>query len=54
MKTITKNDSYERVTDEVADVRIKTGWKFCPKSEWKKNVRDSGTEEKKKKKGKES
>lgn len=45
MKTIkkTNNDTieYSRVSDEIADEKIKNkGWKYCPKSEWKINVRD--------------
>ena len=40
MKTIVRNGSYQRVHDTDADMKVKTGWKFCPKSEWKANVRD--------------
>lgn len=45
MKTIFKDGIYERVDNEVGEVRTKyQGWKFVPKSEWKKNVRDIKTE----------
>ena len=40
MKTIVKNEVYQRVEDTEADLKVKSGWKFAPKSEWKKNVRD--------------
>ena len=54
MKTLVKDSKYVRVTDVEADMKIKFGWNFCPKSEWKKNDRDFGREEvkeRKKKKG---
>ena len=51
MKTLkrqTKNEvEYKRVQDDEADrlVSIQSnGWSFCPKSEWKENVRDFGKE----------
>lgn len=40
MKTIFKNGTYERVSDEVAEQKIKQGFKFVPKQEWKKNWRN--------------
>jgi len=41
MKTIFKDEVFDRVDNETADLRVKSqGWKFAPKSEWKKNVRD--------------
>jgi hypothetical protein len=40
MKTIFKNGTYERVSDEVAEQKIKQGFKFVSKQEWKKNWRD--------------
>jgi len=41
MKTIFKNDEYQRVDNETADIKVKVnGWKFVPKSEWKANIRD--------------
>lgn len=50
MKTIIKNGKYDRVNNSDADIRVKAGWSFCPKSEWKKNVRDFDKESKKVKK----
>ncbi len=47
MKTMLKNGEYVRVSNQEADMKVKTGWAFCPKSEWKKNVRDFGREESK-------
>ncbi len=35
MKTMKKEGVIKRVTDQQADLMIKTGWKFCPKSEFK-------------------
>jgi hypothetical protein len=40
MKTIFKGEVYDRVDDATAEAKVKVGWKFVPKSEWKKNVRD--------------
>lgn len=48
MKTIKRMDlidsnlwHYERVKDNVAEIKIKNeGWSYCPKGEWKTNVRD--------------
>jgi len=45
MKTIKRMDSdsvwhYERVTDDVAERKVREGWSYCSKQEWKKNVRD--------------
>ena len=54
MKTIVKDGKYARVSNQESEVRVKSGWSFCPKSEWKKNDRDFGKEEvKEKKKNKE-
>jgi len=40
MKTITKNGEYFRVSEKEADQKVtKQGYKFAPKSEWKK-IRD--------------
>jgi hypothetical protein len=47
MKTLKKNDEIVRVTDKEADEKVKWGWKFCPKHEWKTNVRDFGKKGKK-------
>ena len=46
MKTIVKNEVYQRVEDLEADVKVKSGWNFTPKSEWKKFVRDINKAEK--------
>jgi len=40
MKTMTKAGVFVRVSDEEARKLVKMGWKYCPKSEWKLNVRD--------------
>jgi hypothetical protein len=40
MKTIKKGKSIKRVSDKDAKQQVKSGWKYCPKHEWKKNVRD--------------
>jgi hypothetical protein len=53
MKTLKKEGNYIRVTDKEADERLKYGWSFCPKSEWKTNVRDFGKESKAERKKKE-
>lgn len=42
MKTITKNGVIARVDNAEADQKVRVGWKFCPKSEWKFKVRDVG------------
>jgi len=39
MKCIVKEGIYQRVDNETADIRLKQGWNFAPKSEWKKNTR---------------
>ena len=42
MKTIFKNGTYQRVSDEVAEKKVnKEGWNFVPKSEWKEKIRDA-------------
>ena len=40
MKTILKNGTYQRVSNEVAEREVAKGAKFVSKSEWKQNVRD--------------
>ena len=41
MKTIKKAKKIERVTDLEAQNMVKNdGWQYCPKSEWRKKVRD--------------
>jgi hypothetical protein len=47
MKTLKKGGNYVRVTDKEADDKVKFGWDFCPKHEWKTNVRDFGKKTKK-------
>ena len=40
MKTIFKNGTYERVSEEVAEQQVKFGRaKYVPKSEWKASAR---------------
>jgi len=40
MKTMTKGKGEEKVVDRVQEAqvaeRLKDGWSFCPKSEWKR------------------
>ena len=36
MKCIKKADKVMRVPEHVAEERIKQGWSYCPKHEWKK------------------
>ena len=40
MKTIKKNKEVKRVSDAQAETLTKEGWKYVPKSEWRK-VRDA-------------
>jgi hypothetical protein len=41
MKTINRNGTYQRVSNEVAAKLVTAGQaKYVPKSEWKANVRD--------------
>ena len=49
MKTLKKDGNYVRVIDKEADEKVKYGWAFCPKNEWKTNVRDFGRKTKKEK-----
>lgn len=45
MKTVFKSGAYERVSDEVAEIRVNNqGWKFVSKQEWKQNARPKQTE----------
>ena len=45
MKTIFKNGTYERVSDEVAEQEVRFGRaKYAPKSEWKASARSIKTE----------
>jgi len=36
MKTIKKKKEIKRVSDAQAEILTKEGWKYVPKSEWKK------------------
>ena len=36
MKTIKKNKEVKRVSDAQAETLTKEGWKYVPKSEWRK------------------
>ena len=36
MKTVKKNKEVKRVSDAQAETLTKQGWKYAPKSEWKK------------------
>ena len=49
MKTLKKDGNYVRVIDKEADEKVKYGWAFCPKNEWKTNFRDFGRKTKKEK-----
>jgi len=41
MKCIKKHGEIKRVNDSDADKMVaEEGWSYCPKSEWKKEVRD--------------
>jgi len=40
MKTILKNGTYQRVSNEVAEREVAKGARFASKTEWKINVRD--------------
>jgi hypothetical protein len=40
MKCIFKDSQFQRVDNETAEIRLKQGWNFAPKSDWKKNTRD--------------
>ena len=48
MKTIKKGKIVKRASDEDAAQQVKSGWKYCPKSEWREKVRDAKPVEKKK------
>jgi hypothetical protein len=50
MKTIKRGEEIKRVSDNEAITLVKEGWAYCPKSEWKQNVRDKDKKEKKPKK----
>mgnify|MGYP000949059267 CR=1 FL=1 len=47
MKTIKKMNlkgemEYKRVNDSEGNNLTRVGWNFCPKIEWKENIRDFG------------
>ena len=47
MKTIKKKNlkgemEYKRVNDSEGNNLTRVGWNFCPKTEWKENIRDFG------------
>lgn len=42
MKTVTRNGDYLRLEDKEAESKVRVGWKYCSKSDWKLNVRDFG------------
>jgi hypothetical protein len=42
----TQTMEYKRVKNEDADSLIRSGWSFCPKTEWKSEVRDINKKEK--------
>ena len=41
MKTLKRNSEIIRVSDEKVQKHLDMGYNYCPKSEWKKNVRDA-------------
>ena len=43
-KSIGQEIKYLRVSDGEADGYIRQGYSYCPRSEWKTNVRDFGKE----------
>ena len=50
MKTLKKDGNIIRVMDKEADEKVKRGWQFCPKHEWKTSVRDFNKQKGKKQK----
>ena len=48
MKTLRKGDKFKRVKDSTTDDRkaiktlLGTGWAFCDRTTWKREVRDKG------------
>jgi hypothetical protein len=48
MKTMKIGDSVIRVKEDLVDSHVSAGYKFVPKSEWKK-LRDAGSSKKEKK-----
>jgi len=52
MKCIKKGKRIERVSDKEAAESVREGWKYCPKSEWRKKTRTVPAAKKKSKKSK--
>jgi hypothetical protein len=47
MKTLKRTNQkgeveYKRIEDSLAENLTRVGWTYCPKNEWKTNVRDFG------------
>lgn len=40
MKTMKLGDQIRRVKEEQVAMYLANGWNYCPRSEWKKKVRD--------------
>jgi hypothetical protein len=38
MKCVKNGDKVSRVSEEIASKRVDKGWKYCPKSEFKKST----------------
>jgi hypothetical protein len=47
MKTIIKKGEILRVSESEADLKVKSGWSYTSKLEWKTKVRDLNKETKK-------
>lgn len=45
MKCIKRDEIVQRVKDDLANQRVKEGWVFCPKSEWKNFIPDLSIED---------
>ncbi len=45
MKTIQKDNEIQRVSNEVADTKVGSAWKYVPKSLWKEQVRGKSKQE---------
>jgi hypothetical protein len=46
MKTVSKNSEILRLQDSDADLKVKSGWNYTSKSEWKQKVRDINKKQK--------
>jgi len=49
MKTMKLNDSIRRVKEDDTKSMLNSGWSFCPKKEWKDNVRVTAAKSKEEK-----